>query len=292
MTKSPRTLIGPNDPAPYIIRNPEGRRRKDCILICEHGGRDVPESMDLLGLSPDLFEKHYAYDIGVRRITETLSDLLDAPAVIANYSRMIIDLNRRPDHPTSIPSQGEGMIIPGNRDLTTEEREQRIAEFFIPFHTALETMIDENLEEGHIPAIISIHSFTPTFFKQKRPWEFCILWVQDPRIPEPLMEWFARDGHTIGNNQPYDARILRGTTVNAHADARRLPSALIEIRNDLTDTDAKSDIWAEKLAQALPPVLDDPETHTLFDGEDLPFDPAYEKIYMDELIEKAKRGEI
>ncbi len=282
-------LLGANDPAPFDILNEGGKAK--CILICEHSGGAVPESLSHLGLSSQDFDKHFALDIGVRHLTSQLSGLLDAPAILANFSRLVIDLNRRVDHPTAFVTNAEGRPIPGNMGMTPEDRLCRTAEIYIPFHKKIESMISGFIAQDIVPVVISIHSFSPVFFKQIRPWDLGVLWVQDPRLPVPVIEHFRKKDFCVGDNEPYDARVLRGTTINHHADARGFPNALFELRNELIDTDEKGAQWATLLKDCLQGVLADEALYDYYDGPQHVHDPERALTYFDELMEKAKRGE-
>jgi len=58
-------------------------------------------------------------------------------------------------------------------------------------------------------------------------------------------------GFTVGDNEPYTGA-LEGDTLYQHATLRGLPHALIEIRQDLIDTDAA----AQAFAWRLKPIVD------------------------------------
>lgn len=280
-------LLAPDDPPPFEIVNPNGRSR--ALLVCEHGGRAVPRQLAALGLGPDHYDRHYAYDIGVRRVTMTLARLLDAPAVIANYSRLVVDLNRAVDHPTAFPVSGEGHPVPGNITMSAADRALRIAEIYEPFHAALAGLVDARVAAGNLPALVAIHSFTPVFFDERRPWEFGVLWLQDGRLAHPLIADFRARGYSVGDNEPYDARAMWGTAVNVHGDARRLANVLVEIRHDEIDTDEKSNLWAKMLGDSLKTVLDSPELDGYYEGPQHVFDPEAERLYFEALAERARR---
>lgn len=282
-------LLGDDEVEPYVVLNREGSA--NCILTCEHAGAVVPESLDLLGMDPEDYTKHYAFDLGIRRVVETLSVLLDAPAILGNYSRLVVDLNRDLDHPTAFVTIGEGKTVPGNIGMPPENRAARVREIYEPYNTELGHMIDHAVAEGHHPAIISLHSFTPQYFQFRRPWEIGFLWTHDYRLSRALIDCFQQRGYVVGDNQPYDHRIVRGSAVNRHADARRLSNTLLEIRNDLILNDKDADDWAKLLADGLHEVLADPAICSYYDGPLTEFDPERERIYFQELIEKSKRGE-
>ena len=282
-------LLGPDDPAPYEVVNPQGQAK--CLLICDHAANRVPAKLSGLGLSGPELESHIAWDIGVADVTRYLAEILDAPAILANYSRLVIDVNRRIEHPTAIVASCEGKAIPGNASLPEQNRNLRIAEIYDPYHARVDELLAGFTARGIIPAVLSIHSFTPVFYKQVRPWEIGVLWVQDGRMAAPMIGYFRKKGFTTGDNEPYDGRLLRGTTLNRHADAHGLPNALVEIRNDLLETDDGRREWAGLLGQCCQEIMRDDGLFSRYDGPQAAHDPEKEYTYFDELIEKAKRGE-
>lgn len=282
-------LLGKDEPPPFSVMNADGKT--PCILVCDHASNLVPQKLQRLGMSDDDLQQHYAVDIGVKKITEVMSEALDAPAIFGNYSRLVVDLNRKVDHPTAFVMTGEGKPVPGNIVMDDTDRAQRIEELYNPFHDKLSSMIDDYLAQGVVPAVIAIHSFTPVFYNQRRPWEIGVLWVQDDRIPRATIDHFAAQGYCVGDNEPYDARYLRGTTVNRHADARFLPNALVEVRNDLISTDNDAIDWANRLVECYNPILSDENLYTLYDGPVVEHDPEEERTYFERLVEKAKKGD-
>lgn len=283
------TLLGEGEPEPVTIRNPHGRAQ--CILTCEHAGTAVPAMLGLLGLEEDDYKKHYAVDIGIRRVTETLSDLLDAPAIFGNYSRLVVDLNRDLAHPTAFVTAGEGKPIPGNIAMAEEERAARIREIYDPYNTALAALLDRAVAEHSHPAVISMHSFTPQYFQFRRPWQTGFLWTHDARMATAMIGFFEKSGYSAGNNQPYDHRIVRGSAINRHADVRQLPNVLVEIRNDLISNDKDADFWAKLFADCVHEILADKSVCSYYDGPLTEYDAERERRYYEELIEKSKKGE-
>ena len=72
-----------------------------------------------------------------------------------------------------------------------------------------------------MPALISVHSFTPVMKGFARPWHVGILWDDDARIAGPLLAALGDDAAlVVGDNQPYSAREPVGYTVSHHALAR------------------------------------------------------------------------
>ena len=126
--------------APFELVNPDGAAR--AVPLCDHASNRVPDSVSGgdLGLPPGEMARHIAYDIGVRGVTLELSRLLDAPAVLGCFSRLVIDPNRGEDDPTLVMKLYDGTIIPANRHADAAEVERRLAAFHRPYHGALERL--------------------------------------------------------------------------------------------------------------------------------------------------------
>lgn len=274
---------------PYEVVNEKGKAR--VLILCDHAGNAVPSCLDNLGLSGEDLKKHSAIDIGARGVAIELARILDAPCVLANYSRLVVDLNRYLDHPTAFVPDCEGHEIPGNLDISNAERRARITEIYEVYHKEIERQLQKFEEADVIPAIISIHSFTKSFYKQIRPWEIGVLWVHDERLPRPAMEHLRGQGFVVGDNEPYDARMLWGTTVNVHGDVHGFPNVLFEIRNDLVSTGEGEIKMAHALADSMQDMLQDDNLYTLYEGDKIVHDPALSETYFDELVYKAKKGE-
>ncbi|HTV34630.1 MAG TPA: N-formylglutamate amidohydrolase, partial [Methylocella sp.] len=116
------------------------------------------------------------------------------------------------------------------------------------------------LKEGPPPAIVSVHSFTPTWRGQARPWEVGILWDSDPRFASPLITTLLGDGFCVGDNEPYDGA-LRGDTLDEEVTRRGLAGLLIEVRQDLAATETAASALATRLARLMRPILAKSELH-------------------------------
>jgi predicted N-formylglutamate amidohydrolase len=252
--RAPETsLLRSDDPPPVEICHGEGRA--PVLLTCDHASNAVPRALAGLGLPAGAIDEHIGWDIGAAAVTRLLAPALDAPAVLSGYSRLVIDCNRDPEDASSIPEVSDGIAIPGNRGLSPEARLARRRDCFAPYHDAVAARLAA-LHAGQVPALVSIHSFTPVMSGFVRPWHVGILWDKDPRIPVPLLQALAADREIgVGDNQPYSAREPAGFTVRHHAALRGLPHVAIELRQDLIATAAGAAAWASRLAAALGPIL-------------------------------------
>jgi len=255
-------LLEPDDPPPVRRVNPAGRA--PVLLVCDHAGRAVPRALAGLGLAPAQLAQHIGWDIGAAAVTEHLAMALDAPALLGGYSRLVVDCNRAPNDPSLIPAVSDGVEIPGNRDLGDAARTARLTTIHHPYHAAIAAWLDERARHGSVPAIVSIHSFTPRMNGVDRPWQIGILWDKDPRIALPLLAGLARtSGLEIGDNQPYSARSPQGYSMARHAVERGLPHVLVELRQDEIATAEGAARYAGLLAEALAPILADRQLYRI-----------------------------
>lgn len=237
----------------FEIINPDGDPR--FLFLCDHASNALPERYGTLGLGADELERHIGWDIGAANVTRHLSEAFRAPAVLALYSRLLIDLNREAVDPTLIMQLSDGAIIPGNRTLDVAERHFRLSHFYEPYHAAISSEIDRALAGGQVPLLVSVHSFTEKWKSFERPWHIGLLWDRDDRATKPLKEILERNPDmVIGDNEPYSGE-LKGDCLYTHATQRGLPHVLFEIRQDLIGDAEGVAKWAGVLEAALGDLL-------------------------------------
>ncbi len=227
------------------------------LLLADHASNALPPEYGTLGLPQGQLDRHIGWDIGVAAVTRALSGRLGAEALLTRYSRLLIDPNRGEDDPTLVMRLSDGAVVPGNAAIDGEEVARRLERFHRPYHGAIAAALDARAAAGSVPAILSLHSFTPVWRGRERPWQAAVLWDRDPRLARPLIEALRAEGLTVGDNEPYDGA-LAGDTMHRHATLRGLPHALLEIRQDLIADAAGATAWAERLARILPPLLSGP----------------------------------
>ncbi|UXN03546.1 N-formylglutamate amidohydrolase [Bartonella sp. HY406] len=230
----------------------EADRSKAMLLLGDHARRDLPDEYGALGLPKSEFERHIAYDIGVEPLLKVLQKKLGVPALMSGFSRLLIDPNRGEDDPTLIMQLSDGTTIAGNYPLSEEERQKRINQFYRPYHDAIVHELSAIATESQTaPFIVSLHSFTPKWRGQSRPWQIGLLWDKDGRAALPLLDMLRQEGDlVVGDNEPYDGALINDTlykngTKNGYAHI------LIEIRQDLIVDEAGVHAWAERLAPML-----------------------------------------
>ena len=243
------------EPPPLQHRRHDGAA--NVLLTCDHASNLVPRALAGLGLAEPELRRHIAWDIGAANVTRRLAARLDAPAILAGYSRLVIDCNRDPADTSSIPETSDGVAIPG------QSRPFRVrARRTVCLNLRALPRGDRGMDRG-------------AAWARRR----CRRWF---RSTASRRSWAARRGRgmsascgtairasrfrcwrrsradpalVVGDNEPYSAREPQGYTVRHHAVSHGLPHVAIELRQDLIEDDAGAARWAEILAAALAPIL-------------------------------------
>jgi len=250
MTAIPVRLLDDDDPHPVRLVRPAGS--SDFFLTCDHAGTAIPRALGDLGVSAAERRRHIGWDVGAEAVAHGLSERLDATLVAQSYSRLVIDCNRAPGHPTSITPLSELTEIPGNRDLHPEHVGAREREIFHPYHAAIVEALDARAAAGRPSLLVCVHSFTPVYKGARRPWHIGLLYNRDRRLAERLRPLLAAERDLcIGDNQPYAVSDESDYGVPVHGERRGIPHVEIEIRHDLIETPEGQSEWAERLADWL-----------------------------------------
>lgn len=254
MTNTPG-LLEANEPSPVRVLREKGA---SCLLLtADHAGRAIPRRLGTLGLTADDLARHIAWDIGIAAVTERLSALLDATAVLQTYSRLVIDCNRDPSWPTAMPEVSELTAIPGNQGLSQADRKARVAAVFAPYHTRIATLLDARQSARRQTVLVAMHSFTPVFKGERRDMQVGVLYNRDPRLALVLLDLLRREGGlVVGDNAPYAITGTSDYGIPTHGEKRGLPHVEIEIRQDLIEGTAGQNQWANRLARLLPRAVE------------------------------------
>ena len=228
------------------------------VVTCDHASNRVPAEVagGDLGLPPADMARHIAWDVGAAGVARTLAAALDAPVILSDFSRLVIDPNRGEDDPTLLMKIYDGSIIPANRHADAAEVERRLDLFHRPYHRALAGLIAARAN----PVIVAIHSFTPQFVgRPPRPWHVGVLYAGDTRLAWPLLARLRDEPDLcVGDNEPYSGH-LPGDALDRHGVQPGRPHVLVEIRNDLIGTEAQQRAWGLRLAPLLDAALKNAE---------------------------------
>jgi predicted N-formylglutamate amidohydrolase len=259
-------LIGRDDPPPFVILHEHGAA--PALVICDHASRAFPRGMKRLGLPELPSWQHIAWDIGAGELARGLSNALDAPAVLAGYSRLIVDCNRKPEDPEAFRLESDGWVVPGNASLGELERRTRLACFFDPYHEAIAAMLAGFRRRDVVPMVVSVHTFTPEMAGTARPWHIGVLWDRDEPSARRLIDGLRQvEGLVVGDNQPYSGKHPSDYTIDHHAEQAGLPHVCIEVRQDTLESPAGVERWVRLLGRLLGEIISDPGLRRLHDTE-------------------------
>lgn len=251
-------LLTPADPPPVHIENSDSAA--PILFVSDHDANAVPAALGRLGLPDEELGRHIGYDPGIARIARRLAARFDAPLIATGYSRLVVDCNRVPFTPGSIPAVSDGTEVPGNIGIDDDARRLRYAELFDPYHAAIASHLDDRTAAGAPPLLVALHSFTPRLRVGggDRPWHIGFLWGGDDRATAAMLDLFAarNPDATVGANQPYSGATPGGYTVPVHAERRGLHNLTLEFRQDLVTDPSGGDAWADRFGDALAALLD------------------------------------
>lgn len=240
-------ILAADDPPPFFVHRPDGA--SDLFITCDHAGNLIPKRLGTLGLEPMHLVRHIAWDVGAAGLSRRLSELLDATVVTQTYSRLVIDCNRQITRHDSIATRSEDTDIPGNLNLPAGEAEARAREIFAPYHDAIVTALNARAAAGRPNVLVAMHSFTPVYHGQSRPWHIGLLYNRNGRLATILKALMAEDPELcIGDNQPYAVSDDSDYGIPVHGEQRGIPHIEIEMRHDLIESAAAQAEWAERLA--------------------------------------------
>src|ERR1700676_1764444 len=128
-------LLAADEPPAFLEAGRQGQ--SNFVIVVDHASRRIPARLGDLGLPASELQRHIAWDIGSPGWARRRAAPLDAPLLAQTYSRLVIDCNRDPKVPSSIPTVGESIKIPGNIGLDEQQVAARRHEIFDPYHDHL-----------------------------------------------------------------------------------------------------------------------------------------------------------
>ncbi|MGI9483251.1 MAG: N-formylglutamate amidohydrolase [Hyphomicrobiales bacterium] len=223
-------LAGSGDAVELI--NPAGAG--NMLIVCEHASSFIPDEYNGLGLDAKARESHIAWDPGALAVAKYLAVRFDAPLIAQRISRLVYDCNRIAGAHDAIPEKSEIYEIPGNADLSADERRRRLARYYLPFHDAIAAVAAEKSARGRKPLLVTVHSFAPVYFGRSREVEVGVLHDEDARLADALIQELAADErYVVRRNEPYGPEDGVTHTLIEHGISRGLANVMLEIRNNL-----------------------------------------------------------
>jgi predicted N-formylglutamate amidohydrolase len=144
------------------------------FISCEHGGNRVPAEYRHLFAGAKLeLESHRGYDIGILPLAHACARKLNAPALISETSRLLVDLNRSEGHPR--------LFSEWTRGLPEHEQGQILARYYHPYRQQVRQKLGKLIASEGLVVHLSLHSFAPVLGGQVRPVDVGLLY--DPARP-------------------------------------------------------------------------------------------------------------
>lgn len=218
----------------YELINPQGRF--PLILTCEHASYALPAAYQRLGVMESEIQRHIGWDIGARAVVAQLAQVLDAPAVCSGYSRLLIDCNRALSDHDLIVEQSDHTVIPRNLNLTDQERQRRIADFYDPYHEAVDTLVQSHA--GQPLTLLSVHSFTPVLGKSERRFDLGVLFDAHDDLAHEVGQRLHHEGHRVRYNEPYSGYDGLIFSARTHGEKNGIVYLELEINQRLIETPA------------------------------------------------------
>jgi predicted N-formylglutamate amidohydrolase len=219
------------------------------VIVCEHASAYIPKEFNALGVSRDARESHIAWDPGAMAVATHMARYLGTVLVASRVSRLVYDCNRPPEAPDAMPARSERTDVPGNVDLPTAQKAQRVARYYEPFRATLAEVIAQRAA----PVLVTIHSFTPVFHGAPRDVEIGVLHDSDSRLADAMLRDTAHVPWTVRRNEPYGPKDGVTHTLKEHALEQGHLNVMLEVRNDLiADETAQADMarlmsdWVER----------------------------------------------
>ena len=212
--------------------------RTPVVLLCEHASEALPEPWSWSQADQRLRGTHWAIDIGVAELCRELVHELGCSALLARFTRLLIDANRPLSASTLMRTMADGNVVALNQNVDSDDRAARIAGYWVPYHTAARELVARHDDA----VVIGIHSFTPCYEGETRTMEVGVLFDQDEDFGCWAYEQFKLMGFKVALNEPYSGRNGLMYSPQHHASEHGRKTVELEIRQDLLgDT-----IWRAK----------------------------------------------
>lgn len=243
-------LLAPDEPPPFQVFASDGQ--SPYLFTADHAGRYLPKSLGDLGLDAAELTRHIAWDIGIAEVSRRVAAHLSAFLILQPYSRLVIDCNRPPEVPTSIATLSEHTVIPGNENLSADQRAARRTAIFDPYHAQIETELARRRRTGQRTIFIAMHSFTPRYKDVDREWQAGVLYNRDPRLALRLRAALQAEGLHVGDNQPYFVSDESDYGIPRYGEQGGLVHVELELRQDLITEPEGQERLSNILCRALP----------------------------------------
>ena len=225
---------------------PATARTARWLLTCDHASPKLPAPLCWAADDLRLAGTHWSFDLGAAQLTRELALLLKVPAVLARFSRLLADANRRETAPEIFRPQAEGPVAL-NADRSTSTLESRLSRYYRPYHDA----VRQQALAAPQAILVGMHTYTPEPNGQERQMEIGILFNAHEELAHRLEHALQNCGFRIAMNEPYSGYDDLMWGVQQHGEALGRPYFSLEIRQDLACNRETRNAIANALANAL-----------------------------------------
>ncbi len=107
------------------------------LVTCEHATNRLPAPYQWAREDEAIANMHWAVDHGAAEFTRELAAVTNSPALLARFSRLLVDCNRPLTSETLFRSVADSRPVALNTDLADFDRGERLRRFYEPYHRAL-----------------------------------------------------------------------------------------------------------------------------------------------------------
>ncbi|MEL6341984.1 MAG: N-formylglutamate amidohydrolase [Myxococcota bacterium] len=221
------------------------------LITCEHASNRLPDPLPCTESDRAILQTHWGIDIGARAVCMEMVERSRSTAVMARFSRLVIDPNRHPDRTDLIKPSVENTPLSFNHNLSEADRQHRIAQYHEAYHLAIDRSLTQRRGNGAPLLLLSMHSFTPIWDRALRTMDVGILFSDFEQEATQLKTLIEDEGFFVALNAPYSAKFGLMYAAERHGVNHGVTHLELEINQAQICTPARARYVAERLTRAV-----------------------------------------
>ena len=211
-----------------IVRGNAGKSK--VFFTCEHASNRLPSRWQWPVEDEWIQNDHCAWEPGAADLSCELAEACEATAVLARFTRLLVDANRPLGSWNMFRNIADGRPVHLNIGLTPDAQQPRIERYYAPYHLAL----TDEVEAIAPDLVVGVHSFTPLYEGTLREVEIGILFSDDLRLGDEWTAFIAANSDfVVRANEPYSGAAGMMYSPHTHAVRGGACAIELEIRQDL-----------------------------------------------------------
>ena len=130
-----------------------------------------------------------------------------------------------------IVEESDGTRISGNAEISEQERERRLTQFYQPYHGAIDQLLQERADRETV--LLSIHSFTPKLGMKERPFDLGVLFDRHEDLAQEVGQRLHYKEYRVRYNEPYSGLDGLIFSARSHGERHGLLYLELEINNGM-----------------------------------------------------------